>query len=60
MRDLIDGVFWDLSEDSTKIESRIKVVEFGGADQTLEGCGALSAGVGSHEKIVLSPQHDRA
>jgi hypothetical protein len=43
---LIDGVFGDLSEDSTKIESRIKCIEFGSADQTVEGSGTLSAGVG--------------
>ena len=57
---MIDGVFGDLSEDSTKIESRIKCIEFGSADQTVEGCGALSARVGSHKKIVLSPHDYRA
>ena len=43
---MIDGVFGDLSEDSTKVESRIQCIEFGSADQTVEGCGALSARIG--------------
>ena len=39
--DAVDGVVGDLSEDSTEIERRIESVEFGRADQAVEGCGAL-------------------
>src|SRR6202034_2435024 len=60
MLDLMDGVLGELSQHSTEIERRVKSIEFSRADQAVQSCGPLSAGIRSHEEIVLTSQHDSA
>ena len=50
----------ELSQHSTEIERRVKSIEFSRADQAVQSRGPLSAGIRSHEEIVLTPQNDSA
>lgn len=53
LRDAADRVVGDARQDRAQVRLRIKAVEFGRADQTVDGCGALSTGVGASKQIVL-------
>ena len=51
-----DGMFGDLSQHSTEIESRIKSIELGRADQTVHSSGALPAGSDPIERKFFLPR----
>jgi len=56
----IDGVIRDALEHVVQVGEGLDVVELGGADEGVERRGALSAGIGSGEEIILSAQGDTA
>lgn len=45
--DAVDGVIGDASEHLAQVRLRIESVEFGVADQGVDRCGTLTAGVGA-------------
>src|ERR1017187_1976153 len=52
--DPVDRVLCDAGQDLAKIALRVQSVEFGGADQRVDGGSAYAAGVGPTKKVVLS------
>jgi hypothetical protein len=56
--DAADGVLGDAGEHGSEIVLRVDSVELGRTDERVDGSGALAAGVGSGEKIVLAAQGD--
>ena len=48
----------DAGEHGSEIVLRVDSVELGRTDERVDGSGALAAGVGSGEKIVLAAQGD--
>ena len=56
--DAVDGMLGDAREHLAQVLFWVQVVEFRGADQTVEGGGALSAPIGTCEEIILAPQRD--
>ena len=54
--DPVDRMFGDASQDLTEISFRVHSVEFGCADQRIDGSGPLAAGVRPAEKVILAAQ----
>ena len=57
--DPIDRVIGDASENVAQLRLGIKAVELGGFDQGVDGGGALAAGVGAGEEIILAAEGER-
>jgi hypothetical protein len=53
-------VVCDTFEDMVEIDLRIQPVEFGGAEQRVDGCGTFATGVGSCEQEILASERDDA
>jgi hypothetical protein len=52
--DAIDGMVGDTREHVAQILFGIQAVEFGRADQGIEGGGAFAAFIGAGEKVILA------
>jgi len=57
--DTVDGMVCDPLEHVTQIAFRIQVVEFRGAEETVDCCGTLATIIGSGEEPVLAAQGHR-
>ena len=55
----IDGMIRNARQHFPQVSFGIEVIEFGAADQAVDCCGSLSAGIGAGEKVVLSTYRDR-
>ena len=51
--DPVNRVLGDAGQNLAKISFRVQTVEFGGADQRVDGGSAYAAGVGPTKKVVL-------
>ena len=51
--DPVDRVLGNAGQDLAKISFRVQTVEFGGADQRVDGGSAYAAGVGPTKKVIL-------
>ena len=51
--DSVHRVIGNARQDLAQIGLRIEAVEFGRADQAVDGGSALAAGIGAGEKIIL-------
>jgi hypothetical protein len=58
--DTVDGVFCDAGQDVSQVAFRVDAVEFGGAEQRVDGGGAFSAPIRSGEQIVFPSECDDA
>src|ERR1039458_9955930 len=56
--DAVDGVLGNAREHVAQIGFGIESVELGRADEAVDGGGALAAGVGSGEEVVLATDCD--
>ena len=52
-------MFGDADQDLVEIGFRVKAVQFGCADQRIDGGGPLAAGVRAAENIILPSKRDR-
>ena len=52
--DSVDWMLGDGCQDRTQIEGWIEAVQLGCPDEAIERCGPLSAGIGSHEEVILA------
>jgi len=60
LADAVDLVIGNAGEDVAQIGFGVEVVELGGFDEGVDGGGALTAGIGSCEEIVLAAESDAA
>jgi hypothetical protein len=58
--DAVDRMIGDAGQHVSEIGFGIETVEFGAADQGVDRGGALAAGIGTGEQVVLPTQSDGA
>ncbi len=56
--DAVDRMFGDRCQDRAQVEGRIEPAQFGCTDEAVERCRSLTAGISSHEEVILPSDGD--